>query len=333
MKRILLILTGGTIGSKILNDGTIAPKGESQLLSLSRPRLCNDIEFEVLEPFSILSENITLKHQEDLINEIKAKCDNGFDGIIVAHGSDTLSYTSALCAMALRFIPIPLVFIASDRVLSDPLSNGIDNFLSAVQLIADNCIKRGIFVCYKNYDNENCVYLGTRLCEADPFFDSYHSFDGSCFGYISNGNFILNPNRFAPSLEEVTREKSDLFKQKIMLKNSVALLRSSPAFDYARFDVSSLSAVINYGYHSGTVNTQSFLEFAKKCYDKGVDVWLASFKDKDSPIYESLSEILSLPNVKRLYNISPEAAYARLALAYSYDINLTDKNMYYESIE
>ena len=333
MKKILLILTGGTIGSRIDSSGTISTNGKPLILEACQNRVDKVAKFDVIEPLCVLSENMTLFQRESLIKAIRNTNTTKYDGIIVTHGSDTLTYTAALCGMALRDTDIPIVFIASDLVLSDPKSNGRDNFESAVSFICDNQIKRGVFICYKDFNGENAIYLATRLCEADPFLDRFNSFDGTRFGKTQKGRFIYEENRFNPDLDSVNAPKAPILPLNFSLKDSIALLRSCPAFNYSRFDISGLDAVINYGYHSATVDEKSFYEFAKRCNDNNVFIYLASFKDPNSPIYESLEKILELPNVKRLFNISPESAYAKVTLAYSIDKRLIDERIYYEIIK
>lgn len=332
MKRIQLILTGGTIGSRIDAAGNISPTAEPLLLSYCKEMVDSVAEFDVVEPLSVLSENMTLNDRERLINTLLKTDTSHLDGIIIAHGSDTLCYTAALTSMAARHIDIPIVFIASDKVLSDPLSNGPDNFLSAVTLISNRTFKRGCFICYKDVNNENSVYLGTRLCSAEPLFDSFYPFDKARLGYTENGKFIKEENHFNPSIEEINTERKPIVNKKISLNDTVLMTNSSPAFDVTRINTDGLSAVINYGYHCGTTDKYRMLRFVHRCESKGITVYLASFKDKNAPIYDSLSEILKFPNVKRLYNISPESAYAKVVLATSLGNGLLDKNLFFEKI-
>jgi L-asparaginase len=331
LKKIKLILTGGTIGSRIDELGNISVSAEPILLKYSDEKLKNSAEFEVSEPFRVLSENMTMADRECLIREILA-AEGLFDGVIVAHGSDTLCYTAALVSMAARHLSCPVVFIASDKVLSDPLSNGISNFESAVTLITSGIFSRGTFICYKDKNGENSVYLGTRLSSAEPLFDSFLPFDDSRIGVVKSGNFYYESGRFNPSIEEINTPRKPIIKGKFSLKDSVLMTHSSPAFDLCRLDIKGLSAIINYGYHCGTVNESSMLALAKRCESEGVDVYLASFKDRTAPVYESLSEILRQKNVKRLYNISPESAFAKVVLAYSLDKELLSENLFFEEI-
>ena len=332
LKNILLILTGGTIGSRIDENGNISLSEDPLLLKVCHNKVRKKAKFTVIEPLSVLSENMSLKDRETLIREILKTDISTFQGIIIAHGSDTLTYTASLCAMALRHINIPIVFIAADLVLSNPKSNGRDNFISAVNLICDGAVKQGCYICYKDNKNRNTVYLATRLCEAEPIFDSFKSVDGTYFGITKYGRFIYNHHPLNPSLKAVNAPKERIANDSITLKPVVSMLHSSPAFDYERYNTKSLSAILNYGYHSGTVDEEKFLPFAKECDKENIDIWLASFKDKDTPIYESLAQIVSLLNVHRLYKISPEAAYSKLVLTYSIDKKLRNDNLFFENL-
>lgn len=332
MKRIKLILTGGTIGSRIDADGNISPSALPLLLTHCGKSVENIAEFDVLEPLSVLSENMTMADREVLINEILKTDTSMLDGIIIAHGSDTLCYTAALVSMAARHIDIPIVFIASDKVLSDPDSNGPDNFLSAVTIIADGTLKRGCFICYKDINGQNSVYLGTRLCSAEPIFDSFAPFDKARLGYAENGRFVFEEGCFNPSLSEINSARSPIVSDEIKLYDTVLMTSSSPAFDITRVNTDGLSAVINYGYHCGTTDEERMLRFANRCESEGITLYLASFKDENAPVYESLKEILQFSNVKRLYNISPESAYSKAVLAASLGDELLSQNLFFEKI-
>ncbi len=329
MKRIKLILTGGTIGSRIDEQGNISPAAEPMLLRFCSETFKNTADFDISEPFSVLSENMTAAHRETLIKELLKAEMSGIDGVIIAHGSDTLCYTAALVSMATRHLPFPVVFIASDKVLSDPTSNGKANFESAVTLILSGAFKGGCLICYRDKSGENSVYLGTRLCSAEPIFDSFVSFDGSRLGFTENGKFY--PENEALT-EEINREKEAIIKGDFSLSDDILLTFSSPYFYPERLSLEGISAVINYGYHCGTGNEKGLLSLAKKCKEQNIPLYLASFKDKNAPVYESLAEVLKMENVWRLYNISPESAAAKVALAHSIGEEILGKNLFFEEI-
>ena len=334
MANILVVFTGGTIGSSLNSKGNIEPANQKLLLSKYFEETGKNHNFEILEPFTILSENMTVPYWNLLFDAVNSIDESKYDGIIITHGSDTISYTVAMGSYLLRHKACPVVFIASNYILDDPRSNGLINFKSAVDLITDGKIKRGIFVCYK--DAENAVYLGTRLCEADSFADEFHSFNKLSFGKIENGEFVFNECTTNPTLEDINTPKEKLPVKE--LKNQVAMIKAYPSLDYDRFDITGLKAILNVGYHSATLCTvgegTSFFRFAKRCKEQNVDLYISSFKSEDGKIYESLDETVKLDNVHKLVNISPEAAFAKLILAYSTDnLSIIKENLYYETIK
>ncbi len=334
MANILVVFTGGTIGSSLNSKGNIEPTTKKLLLSKYSKEIGNNHNFDILEPFTILSENLSLEHWNLLFDSINSIDESKYDGIIITHGSDTISFTAAMGGLLLRHKTCPVVFIASNYILEDPRSNGFENFKSAIELITDGQIKRGVFVCYKN--TETNVFLATRLCEADSFADEFQSFNRIPLGKIENGGFILNESPQNPTLRQINSPKERLSVKE--LKPQVAIIKAYPSLDYDRFDITGLKAILNVGYHSATLCTDgdntSFLKFAKRCQKQGIDLYISSFKSEEGKIYESLDETVKLDNVQKLVNISSEAAFAKLVYAYSINNpSIIKENLYYEIIE
>lgn len=128
MDKILIIGTGGTIACE---------KGDS--IHLDKPFKILDyversnVEFECASPYSILSENLDFEHIKMLVDFIKGVDFCKYKGVIILHGSDSLSYAAAVVANA--FYGKPIVLVASDRPLEDSSANGVKNFNKAVDTI------------------------------------------------------------------------------------------------------------------------------------------------------------------------------------------------------
>ena len=63
MRKILVVLTGGTIGSKI--EGSVINVTEASpfdLLDLYKETYGSGCTFEVIQPFTLLSENMNLQY-------------------------------------------------------------------------------------------------------------------------------------------------------------------------------------------------------------------------------------------------------------------------------
>lgn len=140
MDNILLVGTGGTIACS-----------EKEKICLDRPFKILDyckydnVHFDCVSPFFALSENMNFDMWQKLYDCINSVDFSKYKGVIVLHGSDTLSFTASFLANA--FYDKSIVVIASDKPLEDDTANGFENFDLAV-----NAVLRGIDRVYVSYD-------------------------------------------------------------------------------------------------------------------------------------------------------------------------------------
>lgn len=322
MKKILVVLTGGTIGSEI--DGeVINVSGTSpyRLIALYEEQYGKE-KFEVTKPVNVLSENMTPEIWMKLFQAIGQVNYDEYDGIIVTHGSDTLSYTAAFMGMLFHHLPVPVVMVAGNYPLGHPNSNGLVNFANAVAFIRAG-VSKGVFVIYRDKTGINQVYLSTRICEADPFLDEFRDFGGVPFGRMEKGQFIAAQSPLLPRLCEIECQCDKELDLPEMFSKEILVIRPYPGMNYSLFDLSSRpAAVLHYLYHSGTACTSAMhedynlLSFVKKCRECGIDFYTASHKCTQGEQYASSAALLSA-GVVPLLNISLEAAYAKLMLCYN----------------
>ena len=198
MKKILVVFTGGTIGSR--TQGRIINVDRQQshaLLTQYVQKYGETANFLPVQPLQLLSENITYSTWNTLCAYLFSIDLQAFDGVIITHGSDTLSYTAALVSFLLRHTPVPVILTAADRPLEDEKSNGLENFKAAVDFITNAGLK-GVFVSYRDKQEKQAMYLASRLCQADPYLDVFTPFGGAPFGYIEHGAFVLDKNPCNP---------------------------------------------------------------------------------------------------------------------------------------
>jgi L-asparaginase len=167
--RLLIIFTGGTIGSSV-KDGYICADPDNMAGLLEMALDCNagetdGLDIEVVNPYTILSETLDGTHIAALvkcINENVSAC----DGIIVCHGTDTLQYTAAALGFAFEDSDVPIVLVSSNYVLDDPRANGLENLKTAVEFItgrskvpgfANRMRRGGVWVSYKNEGEERAT--------------------------------------------------------------------------------------------------------------------------------------------------------------------------------
>lgn len=334
MKKIALILTGGTIGSKKTEH--IIDIGENtvyQLVSAYEETYGEKDVFEVFSPFQSLSENFTRTQWQKLCDLLWNFPFEQYQGVIIAHGTDTLSYTAALVAMLFAEKNVPILFVASNYPIGAKGSNGVRNLRGAVNFIWKQ-VANGVFVVYENAVGDMEVFLGTRLLPADNVLDQYGSFAGPCFGVMKEEGFCRNKNEKAPLLEElnkpiITKTKSyqPFFKKAIHFTKDILFLMPYPGQNYQYISLKEKpAAVFHYLYHAGTAcvkaDNYSFLEFLKRCKQEHIPCYVASIKAGSKDAYATGNDILKQGAIP-LYDISPIAGYMKLLLAY----NQTEKTI------
>ena len=331
MKNILLILTGGTIGSVNRNGVIGTDRGRCRVLEMYESEH-DDCRFVIKSPMNILSENLDSRYWESLINYILSLDLSEFDGMIITHGSDTLSYSSAMLGMCLNHLDIPTVITAANFVPNDPRSNALMNFNASVRLIEN--VKGGVYTVYGSGTADGVeVYIPTRINEADRISDRFSSADGKPLAFIDRYGKIKSDTHFDMKVLETHKSLKEL--KSILLKKSVCMIMPYPSLDYDKiiFDKNT-GAVLHMTYHSATVN-QKALTLLNRCKENGIPMYMCSFQKSAAVMYET-SDIMLKNGALPLYDMNKESAYAKLLIAvnlYGDDIEkFMNKNIYYEGV-
>ncbi len=165
MKKILVVFTGGTIGSSVSgNKIDTAKENHSRLLTLYHERFAraSRVKFVHIAPVEILSENLVPAVWTQILIAIDAYDMHGLAGIIMTHGTDTLAFSASAFGYYYADLNMPLVLVSSDYPLTDDRANGLANFDAAVALILERSAC-GVFVAYRNQGESTQIHLGTRL--------------------------------------------------------------------------------------------------------------------------------------------------------------------------
>ena len=249
-----LIFTGGTIGSEIKKDGFIAPSDNGKCDILDG---YDEAEFDILNPYTILSENLDDERIMSLLKYISESLEN-HDGIIVCHGTDTLQYSAAAAAYAFGLDTIPIVFVSSNYILSDSRANGRDNFRAAVDFIK-NKRGRGIFISYKNAGECTKIHRSARVLPYAPYSDYIVSIGGE-YGRYENGEFVKNADYTEFPDEVPPFGIVDLGKANILKISAYPGMKIDAGTD----------AVLLETYHSGTV-AEAAVDTDKQIFILGVE--------------------------------------------------------------
>ncbi|WP_414732460.1 asparaginase [Acetobacterium carbinolicum] len=335
--KILLLLTGGTIGSAV-NDHCInvdSSRGDD-LLSYYREHHSRAVEFDVVRPFNILSENAEPKHWLKIIETLQSYRLSDYDGVIIAHGSDTLPYTAAALSYGLDGPLIPIVLVAANYAIGERGSNAIANFSAAVEFIS-NMKLPGFYVIYKNSDHVIYVHLATRLLEADWLKDDFTSFGGP-LGVFDHRGLCCVPTAKNPTMMKLYNPSPDDIPVVKEFRNEVLALRAYPGLNYEVIDLQNrpIRAILHSLYHCGSGNVAgengtSLLAFIKN--NPHVDHYMISYKNIHGDLYASCQELIAAGGIP-LENISFEAAVTKLNFAYNQQeflpLNYMKREFFYE---
>ena len=302
--KILTVFTGGTIGST-KSEGVISPDSENSYKLIEMySKKDKKVEFTAVQPLNILSENMNGKILTQLYKCISSYDLSEFDGVIVAHGTDTLQYTAAYLSYAFGLCKTPIVLVSANFPLEDERSNGFHNFCGAVELIRSRK-GRGVFVSYANCEYFADIHRGAKVLQHTAYYDELYNIHDNIFGEIHGKEFVKN-DFYSEQQDEISladctelEETSDVLYVKPYVGMTYPQIRQGT------------KAVLLEGYHSGTLNTDSN-ELTKFCLDAekcGVPVYLTGAEQ--GFFYESKLMFEKL-KIEVLPPASPIAMYMKL---------------------
>lgn len=314
MKTILLVFTGGTIGSTA-SAGTINTSGEApfKLLQLFQQHYGNhqQIDFTIIQPLQILSENMAPAAWTTLIEAIEAENPGGYDGIIITHGTDTLAFTAAALSFYFHAANSPILLVSSNYPLDNPEANGLDNFICAVEFILQ-INQPGVFVPYRNPQQPTQIHKGTWLTSSPQLSGDFFSVRNR--SYMQFDNPLFSPRHTLPKPNKKYPLKADFSKR-------ILLIKPYPGLDYSYFDLNEVDMVLHDLYHAGTAcssaqwgSNLSLPRFIRHCRERGIKVYLAPAVKSDNA-YESTRALLD-EGAEMIWDMSLESAYVKLLLAY-----------------
>ena len=310
LPKILLLSTGGTIASKIdYRTGAVTPVLTAEELNSSVPELAkiSNIDAEVL--FSEYSENIMPEHWLKIAEKISEYSKSEYIGIIVAHGTDTMHYTSSFLSFALAGFPIPIVLVGSQRSSDRASSDAALNLIGAAKFIKESRTK-GVYIVMHHDENDEIIacHVGTRVRKN-------HTSKRGAFQTIGNDPaFIIAKNQIQKNITEDFFQVNE-FKPRIYLDTKVALVKYHPGYDPRLLDKiveMGFRGIIFEGTGLGHIG-KTMYESVKKANENGIFLGMTSQCINGRvrmTVYESGRDLLDL-GITPLENMIPEVALVK----------------------
>jgi glutamyl-tRNA(Gln) amidotransferase subunit D len=310
---VKLFGTGGTIASRLdYRTGAVIPAFSPGELYGSVPELADICNLTTEKVFAVFSENMGPKQYVALAKAIGKEIENGIDGIIIAHGTDTLHHTAAALTYMVQDLPVPVVLVGSQRSSDRPSSDAALNLMHSAVAAGHGDIAE-VMVCMfgPTSDEYGFLHRGTRVRKM-------HSSYRSTFRTLGD-----------TPLATVTRKGVESIKKKYNHRRKDRKVKILPYFEekvcilyyYPNMQPDVIDALVNCGYKGiviagtglGHVNKPVYPAI-KRAVEKGVHIFMTVqtlWGYTHMFVYDTGRDLMAM-GIVPLDNMLPEAAYIKL---------------------
>ena len=303
-KKILLLTTGGTIASVPGGEGLVPHR--SGVMERELEQLRTYYSITVQDVMCLDSSNIRPEEWQ-LIAQTVFEQRQGYDGIVISHGTDTMAYTASAVTFMLPDIDLPVVFTGSQLPLTDMLSDGPDNLRTAFAMAASGC--PGVFLAF-----DRKVMLGCRAVKVRASgFSAFESVNARYAALVSNQGLVIDP-QVLPRFQGQSRLCPDISRE-------VFLLKLTPGLNPAVFDMLAAmgyKGIVIEAFGLGGMNVlHRGLRGIRRCVEDGVSIVVTTqclYDSANLEVYQVGNKLLEL-GVIQGRDMTSEAAMTKLMWA------------------
>ena len=248
LPNILLLTTGGTIASKIdYRTGAVTSVLTAEELVESVPELSDMANIDAKVLFSEYSENIVPAQWIEIAKAVTEYAESDYAGIIIAHGTDTMHYTSSFLSFALAGFQMPIVLVGAQRSSDRASSDAALNLIGAVKFISECADVRGVYVAMHkdNSDDVIACHVGTRVRKNHASKRGAFETVGGEPAFLVRMDGDGDKNNSIDKNTQTDFFADDKFTPKIELNENVALVKYHPGYK-----AEMLESIIDSGYNA-----------------------------------------------------------------------------------
>lgn len=313
LPKVKLLGTGGTIASRLdYRTGAVIPAFSPGELYGAVPELADICNLTTEKVFAVFSENMGPNQYMQLAKAIGKEIENGIDGIVIGHGTDTMHHTAAALTFMVQNPPVPIVLVGSQRSSDRPSSDAALNLMHAMHASGHSDIAE-VMVCMfgPTSDDYGLLHRGTRVRKM-------HSSYRSTFRTIGDTPIAM-VNR-----KEITHIKKDYNHRR---KDKHAIIkpffnkRVTMLYYYPGMDPDTLDALVEKGYEGiifvgtglGHVNKELYPAI-ERAHAKGIHMFMTLqtlWGYVQMFVYETGREMMA-KGIIPAGNMLPEVAFIKL---------------------
>ena len=311
---ISIISTGGTVSSVIdYKTGAVHPAFTASDLVKANPELLDFANYNVKALYNILSEDMKPEYWVKAGKEIADDICDGADGVVIAHGTDTMHYTSAALSFMLK-TPVPIIITgaqrSSDRPSSDANINLIDSVIASKSDIAEVC------VCMHGSLNDEYTYLHNG-CKVRKMHtsrrDTFRSINSRPIARIENSEIKFNPDY------NYTERGVNELELNSDIEEKVGFIKSFPGIseEFVEYHIDNgYKGLVVEGTGLGHV-PNNLIDSFKRANDENIPVIMTSqclYGRVNMNVYSTGRELIDAGVVSAL-DMTPETTYVKLCWA------------------
>ena len=195
---------------------------------------------------------------------------NAFDGFVILHGSDTMSYSASALSFMLENLTKPVIFTGSQLPIGDLRTDAKENLITSIQIASlkgENHPKIAEVCLYFEYK----LYRANRTTKINAeHFNAFASPNYPCLG--ESGVHLMMHSEY---LSKVSREKT--FTVHKELDAHVAIVKLFPGLNESVlkciFNNTSIKAIVLETYGSGNAFTENwFYDLIAETIKRGVHI-------------------------------------------------------------
>ncbi|MEM2907978.1 MAG: Glu-tRNA(Gln) amidotransferase subunit GatD [Candidatus Hadarchaeales archaeon] len=322
---VTILGTGGTVACRIdYRTGAVYPAFTPQEIYSAVPELADLANIEVMEVCNVLSENMTPRLWVRIGRAVAKELNAGADGVVVAHGTDTMGYTAAALSFMLKGLFRPVVLVGSQRSSDRPSSDAALNLISAVAVAGKSDIAEVCVVMHGSTDDDFClIHRGTKVrkCHTSRR-DTFQTINDIPIGMVRSGEITMFRQDYNHAKPEGRVKLDAKFEPK------VALVK---VFPNMKGDI--IDALLDEGYKGIVLEgtglghaPRTLYKSVRRAVKLGVPVVMTSqciWGRVDMKVYSTGRELLSLGVIPG-EDMLPETAYVKLMWLLGHDLSLEE---------